>query len=1154
MRQHFPIRFFRLWTDEVKDLCLILNNYKIMKKKKLTRIFLIRKDLLKMIMIMKIALLLTIVSAMNMFATAYSQATKLNLHLENASLEQIFVAIEDQSEFKFLYHDKLINDDAPRKATYRNKTVEEILDDIFSGTDNTYTVLENNLVVITPKKLDVKQGITVTGKVVDATGEPLPGVNIVVQGTTTGAVTDLEGNYTVTVPDENATLVFSFVGFLMEEVPVNGQTTLDVVLVEDIKALDEVVVIGYGTIKKSDLTGSVSTVAADEIAAYPAISMSQALQGRAAGVQIQANNGEPGSSYKVRIRGATSINSSSDPLYVVDGFPGGTLPPPEDIASIEVLKDASATAIYGSRGANGVIMITTKRGQAGKTKVEFNSSWSTQREINRLDLLNGSQFAEYINDTRLNTAENPDEIEVPYANPSEFGEGTDWQDEIFRKGGIQNYQLAVSGGNENVRYYVSGIIYDQKGIIRNSAYNRYSVTSNIDITATEKLRLGANIFARRIDRNGTKTQEGSGGTTGSGVVSAAFKFEPTLGIYNDDGTYTLASINDPHDNPVALALERTNEDKADRFQGNFYGEYEIFQGLTFRATLGGSIDNRRDGLYIPTTLNAGANVGGEARVEADKDIDLISENYLTYSKNFGIHDLTVLGGYSYQSFEDESWDITTQGFITDAGLFYNLDGSANPQIPSSNLTKSEISSWYGRINYKLLGRYLITLNGRYDGSSRFAKNNKWAFFPSGAIAWNIAEESFMDNITILDQLKLRASYGVTGNQAISPYESLAKFGTVFSVINGTPVNAVRPTDVANDNLTWESTAQTDIGVDIGLFNLRLLLVADYYHMKTEDLLFNINLPRYSGYGSQLKNIGSVENKGVEFTLTTRNLVGNFEWETDINFSTNKNEVLSLPDENADIRYRTNPGHMIGMDATNVLRVGDPVGSFYGYIYDGVIQQGETVPDGSFETEPGGEKFRDIGGTDDDGEIIYSPDGELSSADRTIIGNPWPDFIWGINNTFRYAGFDLNFFFQGSQGNDIYSYSLMELDLMAGQNNATTKALNRWTPTNTDTDVPQARSRSRVSSSRWVMDGSYIRLKNLTLGYTFPSSFLNRMGVGSFRLYLSGQNILTITDYEGYDPEVNYRSTGNQNSNRNLGLDYGSYPNAISYTLGLNLTF
>lgn len=1124
-----------------------------MKKKKLTKVFLRRKDLIKILMIMKITFVLTIVFAMNVFATAYSQATRLNLNLEDASLEQIFFAIEDQSEFKFLYHDKLIDDNTKIQARYKNMTVEEILDDLLKGTSNTYTVLDNNLVVITPKNLYLKQGITVTGTVVDSDGDLLPGVNILVKGTTTGAVTDLNGKYTITVPDENDVLVFSFVGYLTEEVPVNGQTRIDMALVEDIKALDEVVVVGYGTMKKSDLTGALSTVEAEEIAAYPAISMSQALQGRAAGVQIQANNGEPGASYKVRIRGATSINSSSDPLYVVDGFPGATLPPPEDIESIEVLKDASATAIYGSRGANGVIMISTKRGQAGKTKVEFNSSWSSQSEINRLDLLNGSQFAEYLNDTRINSADDPDDVILPYPNPFEFGEGTDWQDEVFRKGGIQNYQLAVSGGNQNVRYYVSGIIYDQKGIIRNSNYNRYSVTSNIDISATDKLQLGANLFARRIKRNGTKTQEGSGGTTGSGVVSSAFKFEPTQGIYNEDGTYTIATINDPHDNPLALALERYNEDLADRFQANFYGEYEFFEGFTFKATLGGSINNRRDGLYIPTTLNAGQNVGGEGEIDTDKDIDLISENYLTYTKTFGAHDITLLGGYSYQSFQDESWDITTQGFITDAGLFHNLDGSANPQIPSSNLTKSELSSWYGRLNYKLLNRYLLTINARYDGSSRFAKNNKWAFFPSGAVAWNMAEESFMDNVETIDQLKLRASYGVTGNQAISPYESLAKFGTVFSIINGAPVNAVRPTDVANDNLTWESTAQTDIGLDIGLFNLRVLLVADYYHMKTDDLLFNVNLPQYSGYGSQLKNIGSVENKGFEFTLTTRNFVGDFEWETDFNISTNKNEVLSLPDENADIRYRTNPGHMVGMDATNILRVGDPVGSFYGYFYDGVIQEGETVPEGSFETEPGGEKFRDIG-TTEEGEIVYVPDGELTSADRDIIGNPWPDFIWGLNNTFRYKGFDLNLFLQGSQGNDIYSYTLMELDLMAGQNNATTEALNRWTPENTDTDVPIARSRSRVSSSRWILDGSYVRLKNITLGYTFPSSLLSRIGVSSFRLYLSGQNILTVTDYEGYDPEVNYRSTGNQNSNRNLGLDYGSYPNAISYTLGLNLTF
>ena len=1124
-----------------------------MKKKKLTKIFLIRKDLLKILMIMKIAILLTIVSAMNVFATAYSQATKLNLHLENASLEQIFVAIEDQSEFKFLYHDKLINDDGRRKADYRNKTVEEILDDILSGTNNTYTVLENNLVVITPKQNMIQQGFTVTGKVVDSEGDPLPGVNIVVQGTTTGAVSDLNGNYTVTVPNEKATLVFSFVGYLTEEVSVNGQSNIDLTLVEDVQSLEEVVVIGYGAVKKSDLTGSVTQVKSEDIAAYPATAATQAIQGRAAGVQVSATNGEPGSSYRVRIRGGTSINSSSDPLIVVDGLPGGTWPPPEDIESLEILKDASATAIYGSRGANGVILIQTKRGEAGRTKINFSSSFSRQTEIDRFDLLNAQEMAAYVNETRLNSSDDPDNEILPYDNPASYGEGTDWQDEVLRNGGLQNYQLALSGGNEAARFYVSGTIYDQKGVILNSDYNRYSVTSNLDITALKKVKIGANLFAQRSTSNGVRSQEGSGGTNNAGVISSAFKFEPTQPVFDENGDYTLATLNDPHDNPVAIALEPSNETINDRLQANFFTDIDLLEGLTVHLNFAGNIYNQRDGAYTPTTLNAAKGTGGNGQIDSRKNTRISSENYITYSNNFGdVHDISVMGGYSYESAHNEFWRTRAQTFTTDAGLFWNLEGGSTLQTPSSNLTETELSSFYGRLNYKLLNRYLITINGRYDGSSKFAKNNKWAFFPSGALAWNVAEEAFMQNIDQLSQLKLRASYGVTGNQAIGAYQSLAKFGTVTTIIGDNIVNAVRPTSVANENLTWESTEQMNVGFDLGLFNLRLLLTADYYNMETFDLLFSQPLPPYSGYGSQLANIGRVENKGFEFSLTSVNFRGEFEWETNFNVSTNKNKILELPDDNKDIFYSARPGHMVGLGNTHVLRVGEPVASMFGYVYDGVYQTDETPVDGAFDDYAGGRKFKDIASTNEEGEIVGEPDNELTSADRTIIGNPHPDFIFGFNNTFNYKGFDLNIFLQGSQGNDLYSFSLMELDLMSGQNNATTEALNRWTPANTDTDVPVAHMRPRVSTDRFIYDGSYIRLKNLSLGYNVPQNVIGRVGIRSLRVYISGQNILTISDYPGIDPEVNYRSGGAQNSNRNLGLDYGSYPNIKSYTIGFNI--
>jgi len=564
---------------------------------------------------------------------------------------------------------------------------------------------------------------SITGKVTSAEDNSgLPGVSVIIKGSNVGTVTDIEGSYTLEVPI-NATLVFSYVGFVTEEVQVGNQSVIDLMMTPDLTQLEEIVVVGYGTVKKSDLTGSVASVKSEELTAYPAIGTVQALQGRAAGVQITANNGEPGASFKVRVRGGTSINASSDPLYVIDGFIGGALPPPEDIESIEVLKDASATAIYGSRGANGVIMVTTKRGKKGRTNIDFNASYSLQNEINRLDLLNKQQFTEYIQDT------NPDFTAL--------NGNTDWQDEIFQTGNIQNYQLGVSGGSDNINYYLSGTYYDQKGIIINSGFQRFSITSNMEIKASDKFRLGLNLFARRTDQEGARTQEGSGGANNSGVVSAAFKMGPDQPIIDENGNYTLARLSDAHDNAVAVATQYTNETVTDRFQGNLFAEYDILEDLKFRITLGASTDNRRNGQYTPTTLQGGAGVGGDGRMSGNKNTILLNENFLTYSNTFGDHDLTVMAGYSYQSSRSESWSGRSQSFPTDAGLYWNLGTGSVFQRPGSGLSEWELASWYGRVNYSFNRKYLVTINARYDGSSVFSEGKEWAFFPSGALAWRM---------------------------------------------------------------------------------------------------------------------------------------------------------------------------------------------------------------------------------------------------------------------------------------------------------------------------------------------------------------------------------------------------------------------------------
>jgi TonB-linked SusC/RagA family outer membrane protein len=1100
----------------------------------------------KLILTMKLTVFILFLTLMQVSATVYSQATKFSFRAENKQVVEVLQQIEENSDFRFFFLREQVDVERKVTVTAREATVEQILDELFRGEPVSYEFANEALIVLTRSDnplgsinsyiTETMQQPAVSGTVTDSGGQPLPGVTVVVKGTTRGTVTNADGNYSLTNIPEDATLQFSFVGMRTQEITIGEQTTINVTMEEETIGIEEVVAIGYGSIKKSDLTGAVSQVKSKDIAAYPSINMTQALQGRTAGVQIQSNNGEPGSSYKVRIRGATSINSSSDPLYVVDGFPGGYAPPAEDIESIEILKDASATAIYGSRGANGVILITTKRGSKGEAIVELNSSYSFQTAINKLDLLNKDQFTDYIT-----------EISPTALDGQLIGPGTDWQDEIFRNGGVQNYQLSFKGGSEQLKYYISGIAYDHKGIVLNSNHKRYSVTGNFDLNISEKFCLGSNFFLSRTQHDGIRTQENGGST---GVVTAAFQMEPTLPVYDDNGDYTISFLGDPNDNPVALAEELKSQYVDDIMQANFFGEYDLLKDLKLKVVLGATTGNNRSGGYTSTSLMSGNAIGGAANLDGSKSTNLINENYLTYTKSFGEHDITAMGGYSYQSARREYWGAASTTFLSDAFLWWDLDGGSVYKGPYSGITESELASYYGRVNYKLADKYLITLNARYDGSSRFAKNNKWAFFPSGAIAWNVAEESFMDDIPEVSQLKIRASYGVTGNQAIAEYRSLARLSTVHSVQGGQIVNAVRPSTVANNNLTWESTAQTDIGFDLGLFNQRVMLVADYYYKKTTDLLFNLPLPEYSGYTTMLKNIGSLENKGFEFTLSTVNIDNKFKWTSDLNFSFNRNKVLDLPDGN-DIFYRVMPAHMVGITNTNVLREGEAVGVFYGYLYDGVNQENENILPGNFDQYAGGEKYKDVDGTrDEEGNLTGEPDGEITSDDRTIMGDPNPDFIWGLTNNFEYKGFDLNIFIQGSQGNDMFSYTLMELETLRGYNNSTTRALDRWTPTNTDTDVPVASSaRGYHSSSRWVYDGSYVRLKNIALGYSLPKSWINPLGLSHVKLYVSGQNLLTLTKYRGYDPEVNYNG-----SNISAGFDYGSYPSAKSYTFGVKVIF
>ncbi|MGB3467004.1 MAG: TonB-dependent receptor, partial [Cyclobacteriaceae bacterium] len=891
----------------------------------------------------------------------------------------------------------------------------------------------------------------------------------------------------------------------------------------------EVVVVGYGSLKKSDLTGSVSSVDQDKLTAFPALSAIQTLQGRAPGLTIQSNNGgQPGADFNVRIRGGTSLNASSDPIRVVDGFVGAEMPPPEDIASIEILKDASATAIYGSRGANGVILITTKKGTSGKSTINLSSSFSVQEVLNELDLLNATEFADYISEVNPNY--------VP------GNQNTDWQDQIYRSGHISNHQLSFSGGAKDIQYYISGTAFNQQGAVEGSDYERYTMTSNLNFKATEYLQVGMNMYGRRSVTEGINTQESTGGSGSAGAVSSAFRFNPDLGVFDENGDFTISAVGDDIDNPFALTRAYVRERLSDRFQMNTFGEVTLTDWMSFKTTLGYTVSNRREGEYFPSTLIRGGAIGGRAEVDTQKSTSLLSENYATISRPIGSTDLNLVLGYSIQKNTNERVEARATGFVTDNTIFWNLSGASNPDIPRTSFNEVLIKSYYTRANYSLFDKYLLTFTARYDGSSNFAANKKWAFFPSGAVGWDMAEESFMSQFSFIDRFKWRASYGLVGNQGIGANQSLS---TLQAIYNPNGDNALRGQNLENPDLTWETTEQYDIGLDLMLFKGRVELIVDYYNKITTDLLFEVPIPSIIGYeDTQFQNLGKIENKGWEFALNTFSEKGDFTWESDINVSINRNKVLELPDDNADIFYGSAPGHLLLPANTQVLRVGQPIGVFHGFLYDRVYQNGdEFIPGPGFENEAGGEKFVDVSG-----------DNFLDSDDQTIIGDPNPDFIWGFNNTFTYKNFDFNVFVQGSQGGEMLSYTLFELDILTGANNATRDALNRWTPTNPNTDTPKASNqRVRRISDRWVYDASYIRLSNIMVGYTFPEKALKSLKLRSLRVFASAQNLLTITEFPGLDPEVGYRN-GSNNANGNLmrGLDYGSYPNVKNYTLGLKI--
>lgn len=1087
----------------------------------------LKKNLLKM----KLTILCLLLSFAQLLASkGFSQSqAKLTLNLENVRLEEVLLRIEEQSNLYFIYNREVVDVNRKVDVSFTNQGIKEVLSDLFDKTGVEYEIRGSHIILKSNELQTVQQSLKISGKVTDSSGAPLPGVTVIISGTSNGTITSVDGSFSLADVPGDAALTFSFVGMKTQMVQVSNRTLFTIVMEEETIGLEEVVAIGYGTVKKSDLTGSVSSVKSNEINAFPSSNVLQALQGRSSGILVKQNSGSPGETVSVRIRGTNSIQGSNEPLYVIDGFPSSSSKPTildnSNIESIEILKDASAVAIYGSRGANGVILITTKKGIDGKTTVELESSIGFQSLRKKIDMMNATEYANFYNLQRENDGLGS------YFSQEEingFGKGFDWQDFVFTSAPIQTHAITVRGGNQKTKFAILGNVFDQRGIIEGSGYRRYSLTANIDHQISDKITIN---YSSTIAQNKLDNKNWGGARFGASLISVALCAPPTLTPYNEDGSYRVLHsaypfVSEGLTNPLNYINEIDDVTKANKVLANLSFIYKPVEGLTLKIY--GGVENSDDRRDYYKTINY-VNSQGSASVSTTQFTSLLNENTLSYQKTLGDkHNFSALAGFTYQDFKTTSLGGSGTGFLSDVTETGNLASASLPGIPSSGYTKSVILSYLGRLNYIYDNKYYFTASFRSDGASKYSKGNKWGYFPSGAIAWKVKEENFMKNIEIISNLKLRSSYGVTGSQAINAYATLNNLSSGKTVFGDALYTTFAPGTRLPGNLKWETTAQFDVGLDIGIMNNRYNLTIDYYNKETKDLLNTVQLPSSSGYTSTLQNVGEIRNTGLEFSFDAKVLTGKFSWDLNGNLSFNKSKVIKLY-QGQDI-YGGYQDMLIIADYCNLLREGEPMSVFYGYLKDGYDEEGF-------------EKYKDL-----------NPDGSITAADKTIIGDPNPDFIFGLNSLMTYKGLELSLFFQGSYGNDLVNISSVDNSLNYGYGSNMYKEVyyNHWTPENPNAKYPKITSEQRMNfSDRLIEDGSFLRLRNILLAYNFPVSKLGIKTFQKIKLYVSAQNFLTFTNYSGWDPEVN--SEGGASSIAQ-GIDHHSYPTAKSFTVGLNVTF
>ena len=1009
------------------------------------------------------------------------------------------------------------------------------------------------------------QKTTIKGNVSDETGEPVIGATIVTPDAKNGAVSDLEGNFSLstTLPVD---IKVSFLGYQSQTIKVKkADDFVKVILRESSKSLDDVVVVGYGVQKKSDLTSAISTIKSDELMQTSITSFDQGIQGRAAGVAVLNTTGQPGAGTSIRIRGTSSINGNNEPLYVIDGVPvisdanafsTGTLKNPSlnpltsinpaDIASIEILKDASATSIYGARGANGVVLVTTKQGKAGKAKISVGMRYSLQKLSKKMDMLSSVELAQLGNEATDNAGQERRAIFAGLNNIAKIN--TDWQDEIFRVAPMQNYDVSVSGGNDKTSYFVSGNLLLQDGIIICSDFGKGNVRMNLTQQLNKWLTMGASLNLSYSRSHGVVTN--SEGGFASSITSWALDMNPALPVRQKNGEYTyennLTTTNNVG-NPVQDAHEAKNRNTSFRTLGNAYLQWTPIKNLILKSSIGIDYFYIKDQAFAPSYIKRAESNEGYASVANLDAYNWVWENTATYNIQAGKHHVTALGGITAQKYNSENSNVATAKFDDGYLKYYSIQSGSQRQAASSGITEWQMLSYLARINYNYDNRYLLTLTGRVDGSSKFGKHNKYGFFPSVSGAWRISEESFMKNIKTVSNLKLRLSYGVVGNEGIPAYSSQGlMYNTEAYVGNSTKISGLVPFTLSNQDLKWEKTQQMDLGIDLGLFDNRLSLTADYYYKKTSDQLLAKPVSFNTGYDQVVKNVGDLKNTGFDFSIGVVPFTGKFNWNVDITFGYNRNEVTNLAGSTENLTGSS----VLGITYWTKITEGKAMGTLYGYKTNGIAQKDEDLSKIPF--------FQGKTITYGDRKYVDKDDnGVINENDLFELGNANPDFTFGFNNTFRLRFQDqsvlgLTIYLQGSVGNEIANFNKFTLESFDGYHNNTKAALKRWTDDNPSNTYPKATTKSQgnVFSDHYVEDGSYLRFKDITLNYSLPNKWTRKFLCENLTISVSLKNLWTITNYSGYDPEVSRFA----NNNLSMGADYGSYPMAKSYELGIRMNF